>query len=161
MGDFFAGCVLGKCYLKKGSDNAKLETIVYTIIEVTLLAITIALSIWLMKPATSSIIIGLKNWTSLYIPMALAWIWIFTNCRGLLSKALSNPALIALGNISPQAFLIHYVVVRIANAYMSLHGIAFTPVITGALFAGEFIVTVILSQWYKNGPARPVPGPWL
>ena len=58
--------------------------------------------------------------------------------------------MIALGDISPQAFLIHYVVVRFVNAYMAMHMYYYDQQIVWILFVGELAVTIILCIIYNK-----------
>ncbi len=146
--DFFCGCVLGRIYMLASEEENTDNTIVYTILEICLLAFSIWFSLWLGTVEENPVMLAIKNWSSGYIVMALPWIWVFAMKKGLLTKLISNPAMIALGNISPQAFLIHYVIVRFVNAYMGLHQIPFTTVHTWELFVLEFIVTILACVIY-------------
>jgi peptidoglycan/LPS O-acetylase OafA/YrhL len=82
--------------------------------------------------------------------MALLWIWVFAKKKGLLTKLASNPVMVALGNISPQAFLIHFAIIATVNAYMALHGIIFTKDMIWKFAPVEFIVTIIVCVLYKK-----------
>ncbi|MBQ6461710.1 MAG: acyltransferase [Pseudobutyrivibrio sp.] len=148
IGDFFAGCALFKVLGETKYVNNKSETIVYTIVEIIAFVAIIIFSVWLEKPGNGYFITAVKNWSSCYIIMALVLIYLFYRCNGLLTRFLSNKFFIALGDISPQAFLIHYVIVRFANAYMGLHQIPFTIYKTWLLFIAEFIITVVISLLY-------------
>ncbi|MBO6282552.1 MAG: acyltransferase [Pseudobutyrivibrio sp.] len=148
IGDFIAGCALGKVIYNRRVKESASDIIVYTVIEIVALIIGVIFSIWLEIPSEEPYLLAIKNWSSGYIIMAVLWIYLFYRCKGLLTKALSNRLLIALGDISPQAFLIHYVIVRLVNAYMGLHQIAFTPVITWLLFIGELFITIIICLIY-------------
>ncbi|MBR4707676.1 MAG: acyltransferase [Pseudobutyrivibrio sp.] len=152
IADFYAGCVLGRIYMLTDKDHQKSEqtTIAYTIIELTLLLFSMWFSLWLGRPTEDAALLSLRNWSSGYILMAMAWIWVFVQCKGLLTKAISNPLMIALGDISPQAFLIHYVVVRFVNAYMAMHMYYYDQQIVWILFVGELAVTIILCIIYNK-----------
>ena len=150
IADFYCGCVLGRIYMltDKTKQSSVSTTIGYTIIELALLCFTVWFSLWLGTPSENNGILALRNWSSGYIIMALAWIWVFVQCKGLLTKAVSNPLMIALGDISPQAFLLHYTVIRCVNAYLAMHMILFTPEMIWRYFIFEFIGTIILCLIY-------------
>lgn len=154
IGDFFAGCVLGRIYMVSKDTPYINNTIAYTIIEAGLLAFSMWFSLWLGQPTDAPFTLAIKNWSTGYIIMALAWIYVFTRPRGLLTKLFANPVMIKLGDLSPQAFLIHYVLVRFVNAYMGLHMIPFTPLLTWILFAIEFIGTIIICLIYSKVKER-------
>ncbi len=153
LGDFVAGMALGQLYLQRGARKWESVT-ANSVVEIVALAVTIFGCIWLEQPSDSIFVNALKNWSSIYIIFAMIWIMLFINRAGVFTRALSCRPMIALGNISAQAFLIHYVIVRAANAFLGVKAIAFTPGVTYGAFAVEFIITILLSNIYKRISSR-------
>lgn len=110
LGDFFIGCCLGRLYADRPAAD-KPSVFKYTVLEAAAIAVTVGVFLWLRQPHDHIVLIALHNWTTLYIPLAVIWVYLFTVNRGLITILLNNKILISLGNISGYIFLIHYIII--------------------------------------------------
>lgn len=151
--DFFCGCCLGQILAKKEPNH---ETLFKgTLYEVITISLTIGALFYIQKAEPQSLLLqALQNYTSLYVPLSLLFIYLFLKPRGILTKALSNKALIYIGNISSMAFLIHYVVTIGTDAALSFLKLNLSPVKTYGLILFQFALTILLSIAYKQIEAK-------
>ena len=120
LGDFVIGCCFGKVY---GERAAGAETglrgglsLKYSAMELAATALTVGVLLWMKHGSHTNIVLtAFRNWTTLYIPLAVVWTYLFTVNRGVITYFLNNRLLVGLGNISGYIFLIHYVVILYVN----------------------------------------------
>ena len=148
LGDFFVGCVLGKILLSNQRKNY--SQISMTIIEIIALAFASGVVVFQKLEFESIIFQVLVNWTTIYIPVAVIWIFLFINHRGLITRVLCNKLTIFIGDISPYAFLIHYVVTRYTKKWMEFSGILLTEEQNWIIILGELIFSILLSLLYSK-----------
>ena len=148
IGDLYWGIILGNYYKENKSVEAKKWNI--NLIETIALVATIAISLWIKNSETNMITAGIKNNTTLYILMAVIWVYLFANSKGIITKALSNKVFIWLGDISSYLFLIHYVVTSYFGSLQSFIGEEFQGVKLVVLICIEFILSVICSLIYRK-----------
>ena len=114
------GCCFGKVY---GERAAGAETglrgglsLKYSAMELAATALTVGVLLWMKHGSHTNIVLtAFRNWTTLYIPLAVVWTYLFTVNRGVITYFLNNRLLVGLGNISGYIFLIHYVVILYVN----------------------------------------------
>lgn len=148
-GDFFIGCCFGKYYLEKMSDiNSNKSLIKGTMLEIVGILITILVLQYNSYIHTTSILQAINNWTTIYIPLAVMWLYIFIANRGLFTKILNNRILIFIGNISAYTFLIHYVITRYVNSLCGFLNINLMGWMKMGLILIEFCFTILLSMLY-------------
>lgn len=138
--DFFSGCCLAKYYLKtNGKRNFKHGNIV----EIIALALTILILTWRDIQSDYVWLTALKNWTSMYIVLAVMWVYLFLERKGLFTKIMTNKWMIFLGNISAYTYLIHYVIILYVNKFI-------LPFMEPNLILTfiEFIITVFMTLIY-------------
>lgn len=111
LGDFYIGCCLGKCYTVKKSQG-KATLLKYSVFEIAATALTVLVSLWMKRPFGNPILTATQNGTTAYIPLAVIWIILFLNKKGIITKILTNKITVFIGNISAYAFLTHYVVIQ-------------------------------------------------
>lgn len=141
MLDFFAGCNLFIIY--KGSRH-KFSSVIYSVLEIVALFITVISTIFLIQCGEFNLIIKVfKCTTILFLPVSLLLIYLFAIKKGFITKVCTNKVMIYLGNISPWAFLIHYVVIKYIYAVYD-HFSLNLPEIYTALYA--FVTTIICVQ---------------
>lgn len=148
LGDFFIGCCLGKTFLNvstKELDRAKA-----TIYEILATCITIAVSFFVKQNYDNVILQALQNWTTIYIPVAAIWVYLFVMNKGLITNLLVNKVLINLGNISAYAFLIHYVVTRYTSRLLLYFNIELHGVAKVVLVLIELLCSIMLSLLYQK-----------
>ncbi len=108
LGDFFIGCNLGYLFLKR---KGSLPMVVASIGEIlVLLALVVSQKIFNGHYGFFS-----TEWfilTVLYVPTSALLVYLFAAKEGILTGLLTNPVLIAIGNVSGSAFLIHQIVIR-------------------------------------------------
>ena len=145
-GDFIIGCVLGKVLFTSKKKSCSVWKM--TAIELAVFLITILVLICEKIDFNSIILCAIFNWTTVYIPLALSWIVIFVRHEGVLTKMLCNKFLVFLGDISPYAFLIHYVITQYSKELMDLGNFTWLKEMRGIIVIGELFVSVIVSFLY-------------
>lgn len=157
LGDFFIGGCLGKLYSQKhimtkdqGTRSKKTKLLYWTIAEALATALTVLVVLFLKQESGSIFGEALRNRTTLYIPIAAIWIYLFAKREGLLTRLLCNKPLIFLGNISTYLFLIHYVVTEYPKAPMRFYNIELFGMERAALVFVELAVSILLSVLYQK-----------
>lgn len=148
LGDFFVGCCLGSLYTKK--ENRDDLLVRYSIYELLATALTVGVHLLERQSSQSVILLAFQNWTTLYIPVAAIWIYLFADNGGIITKLFNNRFLVYLGDISSYNFLIHYVIIRYTSNLckyfdVNVHG---WPKV-GTIFA-ELILSVIVTVIYMK-----------
>lgn len=146
--DFFCGCCLGKTYLSL--NNKKTGTAIYTLLEIVATALTVAAFLWLKNVQSNILLQALQNWTTIYIPLAIIWVFLFARCKGLLTKLLSNKLFIYIGNISSFAFLIHYVITQYTIIGLGVLKLELLGKKKAVLIFMELLITILISILYKK-----------
>ena len=148
IGDFFVGCTLGKQYVN--SQNIKVSFVQISIIEVLMTIIVVCTFAWLKIEQNNIFILALHNWTTIFIPIAAVWIYLFTINKGIITRILTNRVFIFIGNISAYTFLIHYVVVLYTNSALGYFNLILTNNVKSIVIIFEFMITVLLTLLYKK-----------
>ena len=151
LGDFFAGCCLGSLCAEKAPNTKDGKiTVRGTALELLALALTIAGMIIPRRLHAAAPYTACFNKTSLCIIPALLWVYTFSERKGLLSRLLSNPLLVGIGNISAYAFLIHYLVTQYVYHFSAL--LRFSPTGWGraGMIAAQLAVSLLLSVLYDR-----------
>jgi len=122
--DFIIGCNLGYIFMNHRNEEKGSDQKVYTIAEIGVVAIIIVQWIlYLTKiyiPSKADPPVPTSNWwglTVLWTMSSCALVYLFALKRGKLSQLLSNKALIFIGNMSANGFLIHQMVYRYLNSF--------------------------------------------
>ncbi len=147
VGDFFIGCVLKRLFFERGM--RLVGTLKATIFEV----LTIAITVFVYKNhigQSNPFLIALHNWTTIYIPVAAMWVFLFASNKGIVTKLLTNKMTIFIGNISAYAFLIHYVVTKYSSIILDHRDIVLDERGRLILVISELAITIVLSVIYKN-----------
>ena len=147
LGDFFVGCVLGRKFA--GSRSNSYSTATITAIELIVAVITVMLYVHKNSGENDLIIIALNNWTTMFIPIAAMWVYLFAVNRGLITKALTNRVFLFIGDLSAYMFLIHYVVTQYTKSLLNILNITLSGPIMWIVILIEFVISVILSMMYK------------
>lgn len=84
----------------------------------------------------------------MYIPLALIWIYLFREKRGIITILLCNKFLIFLENISAYIFLIHYVITQYAKTVLSFLQIEINGWWKVGLVILELIASIAVSFMY-------------
>lgn len=178
LGDFFAGCCLGKAYgdsaagrrLVMGMGNGECSpggagcrlgsggtgpggrlSLKYSLMEVAATVLTVCVCVWLKQGHSSGILLtAFRNWTTLYIPLAAVWVYLFAVNRGIVTVILNNKLFVSLGNISGYIFLIHYVVVLYVNNMLNFFDLELSGWLRTGLVMLELAVSVIASLLYMK-----------
>lgn len=148
LGDFFIGCCLGRIY-RKNTFGGKGVVLQYTIMEIAATAVTVLVFWWLGQNHHDSIILtAFHNWTTLYIPLAVIWVYLFTENKGIITILLSGRLLVGLGNISGPIFLIHYVVILYMNNMLNFFDIKLSKLQQAGAAVLELGVSILASLIY-------------
>lgn len=138
VGDFLIGCMAGYVFLQKSisSDTDEYESKLYTAVEVAVILLVL-LQIVIYTRYTF--------WEALkydlyWIPVNTAFIYLFAISRGAVSRTLSRSrVLLLIGNYSPQAFLIHKIVIEFCGYIVANKAV---------LTIFSFLVTMLASIVY-------------
>ncbi len=148
IGDFFVGCTLGNHYAKWENSNYSYGIISF--IEVIMTIVPIGVYKWLEFEQNNIFLLALQNRTTIFIPIAAIWVYLFVINKGIITKALANRYLIYLGNISAYSFLIHYVVTQYTNQALIYLHIELPMNIKMLVILAEFALTILLTLMYKR-----------
>lgn len=147
LGDLFIGCVLKRLFFEcKVKDMGTVRASIY---ELLATGLTLAVFFWCAEKHSNTVLDALDNWTTPYIPIAAIWVLLFAANKGLISRALTNRISIAVGNISPFAFLIHFVVVLYTPYLLSLMNISASGRLFTVIVLAELLASILLSFIYK------------
>ena len=152
LGDFFIGCCLGKYHSETGTKTWSLTK--GTAIESLALFGTLVLFGWMRVPQTSLVTRALHNWTTVYIPVAAVWVYLFTQKRGWITRILSNKLFCWFGNLSAAFYLIHYVVIQYVDKTLLLLKITLPEPVSYLVMAAEFSVSIGLSYAFSRWSTR-------
>lgn len=152
LGDFFVGCVLKRVFYRsrfiyRGVFSA-------TMYEIFVLMITAIACLWMQEENNNVIMLACKNWTTVYVVLAAMWVCVFVMNKGIITKVLSNRAIIFIGNISASLFLIHYVVIRYAKYAISYYQVDIDGMYRWILVGIELLASVLLSVGYERYIAK-------
>jgi len=158
LGDFVTGCCLGKFCLKKygkSKNEGSLpagspDLLVYSVAEAGLLVLSIFLVYYDFNTVLPPFISPGFNMTTVYIPFAAAWVYLFSVKKGLFTLFSSNRLLIHIGDLSPYLFLIHSVVTFYTDHLLKLLDIEPSGIVLMAVIFLEFAITYVSALIYKN-----------
>lgn len=152
LGDFFVGCTLARWYsvLRMKQNSFAVQSL----IEIIATILVVLVLVWRKSEHSNIFLLSLNNWTTLFIPFAAIFVLLFTIKGGLVTRFLSNKALIFIGNISSYTFLIHYVVTQYTKSALSFLKLELPTHILMIIILFEFIVTIALSLFYKRYESR-------
>ncbi len=148
LGDFFIGCVLKRVFCEGKIRN--IESSKATVLEIITVLVTVLVFIWIRKRQQNVVLLALHNWTTIYIPLAVAWVVLFAVNKGALTRILSNKVTMFIGNISAYAFLIHYVITRYTSEVLSYNSIEVHGLNRVLLIFAELAVSIAISVVYKQ-----------
>lgn len=148
LGDFAAGCCLGKLYKRMPEKSRSIY--IYSILEILLLAVSTVFYIWVNIPKENVLLQSISNQVSLYIPFAMLWVLAFAASKGIVTKILTNRFFIFLGNISSLLFLIHHVIIMYSKKFFDVFSINLNGVAKYSYIFVEFWVTLALTVLYRK-----------
>lgn len=146
MGDFLVGCIVGVMYLEK---KDTLKSVKANIGEGIVLIACIGITFWDNKSEHTSLISQIfNNWTTIYIPVAAAAVYLFAAKQGIIVKTLSKGKSIKyIGIKSSGYFLIHYIVIQYMNRIVIHMPFEVSNLAVGLL---ELVLTIILFEIYHK-----------
>lgn len=148
LGDFYVGCCLGKYYLEMPPISSNVGKA--SLIEMLLIIFMVGVFDFEKNKHTSLILLAFHNWTTVYIPLAAMLVYLFVKKEGIITKCLTNKALIYIGNISAYTFLIHYIFIKYFYAVKSYLDIKLSFLGMCVVIIGEFVLTIFASELYKR-----------
>lgn len=151
LGDFFVGCCIAKWYFGEEKIGCQsLNRKMASVLEILSLVVTVLLCMWYKMNTNNFFMDSIHNKTTIYIPIAAAWIILFSENKGVITRILSNDLTIYIGNIAAYLFLIHYVITVWTNSGMQF--VSYEPhgVVKYSIILAEFIVSVVLAIVYKS-----------
>ena len=141
LGDFFIGCCLGYCFLKR--DEKQIGIAGATILEIVFLALGVCGMI-------SNVVLDMKwlTFTLVYVPSSAGVVYVLARSEGLISKILSTKAFQIAATFTPFAFLIHRQVLHYCeDGYKLVTGKVINPVL---LIIVAILLTIVFSQIYMT-----------
>lgn len=146
MGDFLAGCIVGLMYLER-KEISKSATA--NICEMFILTVCIGITFWDNKSEHTNFISQIfNNWTTIYIPLAVAVVYFFAVKRGIITRTLSNGICFKIiGKKSSGYSLIHYIVIQYVNRIVGHMCLQVPPMAVGIL---ELALTVLFFEFYHK-----------
>lgn len=158
LGDFFAGCCLGKYYLLETAERTESAerkiSVKWSLFEILLTIATVLIHKLASMEISSPFFAPLRNSTTPFLLPAVGWVYLFARKRGLLTNLLSNQILIRLGDLSPYMFLIHYFVTTYTEWVLSYWDATFTGVWKLLLMVLQLALTIILTLLYLKAEGR-------
>ncbi|MBO5077355.1 MAG: acyltransferase [Clostridia bacterium] len=139
FGDFFIGCCLGYCFLKRG--DRKLNAGIATALEVLFLALGVG-------GMLLHDIIDAKwfTFTLVYVPFSAGLVYVLAGSEGLVARLFSTKPFQTAAMLTPFAFLIHRQVLHYCeDLYLFAVGTPIHPVL---LIAAAMALTVFFSYAY-------------
>ena len=152
--DFYIGMLAGKIYSDAG--KPKLNLVWGTLIELATVGFCIftwhveymyfvhwdnlTLAVWEY---------AYLNWSSEYVLCAAVLVFVFAMNSGIFTKLINNPVLVALGNISAEAYLIHWIVLEITNDILEQHQVVLTTATAYVKLVVMLAIVVGLSILYR------------
>lgn len=107
LGDFVIGACIGKRWMNQKFKRDKMLDVIMNV-----LIIPIYVGIYLLD-ANAPVILG--NWwkaSLMFEPISCITIWMIVKSNGILSKIINKRILVAIGDLSPYAFLVHQIIIK-------------------------------------------------
>lgn len=147
--DIYAGICLGKSYgkLKAPDDGSRLKM---SCVEAAAFAVTVLVSLWSHTEPHRSVNAALRNWTTVYIPLAVMWVYLFARRGGWLTGLPDNKLFRFIGDLSPYAFLIHFTLIKCVSTLRKSLGIRSEGALRALIVIAEFILSILLSYLWKR-----------
>ncbi len=148
LGDFVIGCCLAGAV--KESKQISISKAMYSVFETVLLMLSVFLVYFNFNAYLPPCISPGFNMTTLYIPVAAGWVYLFYVKKGIITALLSNAFLVHIGDLSAYLFLIHSVVTFYTDHLLKLLDIEAAGIILIVVILLEFAVTYVSSLLYKK-----------
>ena len=142
LGDFFIGCCLGYCFIKR--KNNKTKTSYATIVETIFIAMAVGGMVCQAYLTDSQWF----TYTLVYIPSSAGIVYSLARKEGLISRLLSMKCFQIMAVITPFAFLIHRQVIHyVEDGYKLATKTLMNPCL---LIVLSMIITVVFSVLYMK-----------
>lgn len=154
--DFFYGCVLARWFFGVRARVADERDARASFLlkdgnaEVVLLAVTVAVELWIQHKQTNLLLLSLQNMTTLHMPLAAAWVYLFAANRGIVTKMCVKKPFIKLGNISAHFFLIHFPVTLLVTNLLDALSVDLNDMVKVLVVAAELIGSILLTIGYQR-----------
>ena len=157
LGEFVIGCALARWYMEKPHDAVGAAKV--AAFAIVALVLTVLVELWARQGYSGALQAALHNWTTVYIPLAAAWLCLFALDRGFVKGLSACKPILFVGDISAYNFLIHIMVIKYCNLILTLFGIGcdpdfLNPDIDGIAKLGlivlEFALALAASYGYKK-----------
>ena len=148
IGDFFVGSVLKRVFFELNLIH--ISRMKAVLLDASAAAMTFLVYYWHNQDHSHTLLLAIHNRTTLFVPTAAVWVLLFAANKGWLTKMLSNPLSLRIGNLSAYAFLIHFVVTQYISHLLSYKNIVVVGWKRVPLVSAELAVTILLSVLYKH-----------
>lgn len=142
--EFAVGCALGKLSL---SDCRKTQSYRLNAVVDMLLCAAIAVSFAIYAKEYSFLGAKAFRFAFLFVPTTVILIWQTAKKESLLSKLLSHPTLVKIGDLSPYTFLIHGVAIKYTGLFLLAFFRIENVVVTSFVAFGATILAAVI--WEK------------
>lgn len=149
LGDFAAGCLAGH-WFRNGGRQLLAEAGRNIILGCWLVAAgLLGVSLFIIGTDYPGIFLkAVLNGTTAFILPGTVWILLAAAGRDITCRLLNMKLLVALGNISAPAYLLHSMIILCCNAWMQRENILLPGWWQGVLLIGELAATCLLSRLY-------------
>lgn len=145
LGDFFVGCNLSYIFRKKNFNPSVLTATVFEVLAIALMV----LMFFMRRFGILYMGAYFMRYNLVYIPASIAIVFSFALNKGLISRFLSLKPLVFLGELTGNAFLIHYVVIRVfltATASISINVWVYTITCLTITFLLSYIYNLAIKK---------------
>lgn len=142
VGDFFFG---GLLYIFTAKHKENNNVAAAGIIEFIVIAAVIAISV-LLKAESRFNNAPFWNGTTIYMLMAIGLVFIFAENKGIFTKILTNPVTVWIGDLTPVAFLIHFVVTQYVGNAIYFFDFNLSRIAWIFIYVFEFIISLLISK---------------
>lgn len=155
IGDLIVGICLALIFASGKETDSKI-TVGYNFFEIAATALSVAFYYFFAKGTNNEWINAMLNRTTGFIILAAVWVYLFAKRKGILTFLLTNRVTVWLGNLSPYAFLIHFVTAQYVYSVMTVLHIADVGAMRIARIAVQFALSIVLSMIYVRFKEKKV-----
>ena len=148
--DFGIGCVLGWMFLN--ADKSKTIEMSRLVNGAGQIACLLLIAASMVAYATEAPFFGSLpvRYSLLFLPTTAALIWLVSSCSGAVQRAWTMGWLMRVGDLSPYAFLIHWVALTyVSKAFKA--ALPAAPKVLAAIVA--LAITLVASAWWSKAAA--------
>ena len=109
LGDFMIGCQLGVIFMQY---TPSLQKVSATILEIIAFLLLLLYRLFFQYGFNQLIFFEPISFDVIFIPLSILFVYLFAIKKGIITSLLTNRFFIFVGNVTGDAFLIHYLVIK-------------------------------------------------